>query len=107
MADEVTELGLADMAPPAPPLYLSEFTAAEQFAYVVVPAQWDGIEHPAPLKAAWFVLSGELEIITSDGESRRFSAGQIFVAEDTTGKGHTTRAEGESEVLLAVVASAE
>jgi hypothetical protein len=52
-------------------------------------ADWDGSWHPK----RWFVvtLSGEMEITTSDGETRRFGPGSIWLLDDTTGKGHNTR----------------
>jgi hypothetical protein len=36
-------------------------------------------------------LSGLAEIEASDGTKRRFGAGDIMLADDTTGKGHITR----------------
>ena len=45
--------------------------------------------HPAP--AAWFVvtLKGTMSITTTDGETRRFSPGDVVRAEDTSPcKGH-------------------
>jgi hypothetical protein len=36
-------------------------------------------------------LSGEAEIEISDGTKRRFGAGAIMLADDTSGRGHITR----------------
>ena len=38
-----------------------------------------------------------------DGTVRRFGSGAARLVEDTTGKGHTTRAVGNAPVLTAVV----
>ena len=36
-------------------------------------------------------LRGETEIEVSDGEKRVFRSGDVFLVEDTTGKGHRNR----------------
>lgn len=55
--------------------------------------------HPAPRKQFVITLSGEAELQTSDGEVRRIGPGSIVLVEDTTGKGHITRAVGGRERL--------
>jgi hypothetical protein len=62
-----------------------------------IPPTWDGDWHPTPKR--WFVvtLSGEIEIMTSDGEIRRFGPGSIWLNDDTSGKGHNTRVVGAEE----------
>src|SRR5262245_14312836 len=46
--------------------------------------------HPAPPHfTIW--LEGEIEIEVSDGEVRRFRAGEVVLGEDATGKGHRNR----------------
>ena len=47
--------------------------------------------HHAPQRQFIIMLDGEIEIETSRLEKRRFRAGDILLAEDTTGKGHRTR----------------
>ena len=44
--------------------------------------------HTAPLRQLAINLSGEAEIKVSDGTTRRVGPGQIFLVEDTIGKGH-------------------
>jgi hypothetical protein len=44
-------------------------------------------------------ITGTVEIVASDGEQRRFGPGTILLAEDTTGKGHTSRGLGGAERL--------
>jgi len=48
--------------------------------------------HNAPQPYVVIVLSGEGEVMTSDGEARRFRAGELLMCNDLTGKGHVTRA---------------
>ncbi len=47
--------------------------------------------HPAPRRQLVVLLDGEIEITTSDGQSRTFRGGDILLLEDTTGRGHKTR----------------
>lgn len=44
--------------------------------------------HTAPRRQLAINLSGEAEIQVSDGTKRRVGPGQLFLVEDTTGKGH-------------------
>ena len=46
----------------------------------------------APRRQFVIMLDGGLEMEVGDGTKRRFGPGDIFLAEDTTGRGHNTRA---------------
>lgn len=50
--------------------------------------------HPAPRRQYVITLSGQGEIETRDGTKRRFGAGDVMLADDTTGRGHITRVVG-------------
>jgi hypothetical protein len=56
--------------------------------------------HHAPARQIVVVLSGELEVGTSDGQTRRWRAGEAFLASDVTGQGHTTKTVGGPARLL-------
>jgi hypothetical protein len=47
--------------------------------------------HCAPQRQYIVLLDGEIELETSDGETRRFRGGDILLVEDVTGRGHRTR----------------
>jgi hypothetical protein len=47
--------------------------------------------HPAPRRQFVVNLSGLVEIECGDGSKRRLGAGDILLADDTTGQGHITR----------------
>lgn len=47
--------------------------------------------HCAPRRQYIVLLDGEIEITTSDDETRRFVGGDVLLVEDTAGKGHRTR----------------
>jgi quercetin dioxygenase-like cupin family protein len=101
-ADVQVPLVPVDYAPPAPPLHLSAPTPASAFVFLAAPAGWDGDWHPAPMRQMIFYLSGEVEAEVSDGEVRRFGPGSATLVEDTTGRGHRSRAVA-GDVLLAIV----
>lgn len=52
--------------------------------------------HNAPRRQLIVPLSGAVEIEVSTGERRTISPGQIILVEDTTGKGHITRAADDA-----------
>jgi len=101
--DVEIELEQTDFAPPAPPLFLSSFSSALQYAFGTLPAGWYGNWHPAPHRQFSILLSGEIEVQSGDGELRRFSPGSIHFMEDTSGKGHITRVVGTSDAFAAII----
>ena len=48
--------------------------------------------HNAPRRQHVINLEGQVEITVGDGTRRIFGPGDIFLAEDTTGRGHISRA---------------
>jgi hypothetical protein len=92
-----------DFAPPAPLIHLSSFQSATRYAFCRFPSGWHGDWHPAPRKQIFFILSGESEAQSSDGEVRQFGPGSVLLVEDTWGKGHISRVVGEHDMLVAVV----
>ena len=52
--------------------------------------------HPTPARQFIFLMNGEIEIETGDGEVRRFSGGETLFLEDTSPPGHRTRNIGET-----------
>ncbi len=101
--DMVETLSPADFAPPAPALFASEPREAARCLFIRIPPGWRGGWHPAPKRQFFFCLAGEFEIETSDGERRVFTAGDAILGEDTSGKGHDSRALGGADVTAAVV----
>ena len=56
------------------------------------PGDYDYDWHPAPRRQYIVLLDGEIEITVGGGETRRFRGGDVLLVEDTTGRGHRTRA---------------
>jgi hypothetical protein len=58
--------------------------------------------HPASRRQLLFVLSGTLEVETSDGKKHRCSNGEVFLADDVGRRGHRTRTIGGPARVLFV-----
>ena len=101
--DVEVELAQVNFAPPAPPLNLSSFSPALQYAFCSVPVGWWGDLHPTPQRQIFFLLSGEMAVQVSDGEVQHFGAGSVLLFEDTTGKGHVSWVMSKTDALHAVV----
>jgi quercetin dioxygenase-like cupin family protein len=82
-------------------MFMSSPAEAKQMVYLKLPAGWYGDLHPAPRRQQMTLISGALEVRTSDGEVRQFSPGESVLVEDTTGKGHASKSvNGESIVFV-------
>ena len=101
--DVEVQIREVNFAPPAPPVGLSDFQPAIQWAFFTLPPGWHGDWHPTPRRQIFFYLAGHVEGEVSDGEIRSFGPGDVTLVEDTTGKGHRSWAVGTEPILLAVV----
>lgn len=104
--DEPIELTSTNFAPPAPPVCLSEYIPTSQMVFFKIAKGWFGDWHPAPKKQFFCCLRGTIEIVAGDGEKRTFNPGDIFLLEDTAGKGHTTRVIGNEDFVAAIIQTA-
>ena len=82
-------------------LHTSAAFATRDSCFVTLPADLDQDWHPAPARQLVIIVSGELEVTVSEGETRRWNRGDIFIAGDVTGRGHRTRSvDGEVTVIF-------
>jgi len=58
--------------------------------------------HPASRRQLLFVLSGTLEVETSDGKKHQCSGGDVFLADDVGSSGHRSRTIGGPARVLFV-----
>ena len=58
--------------------------------------------HPASRRQLLFVLSGTVEIETSDGTKHRCGSGEVFLADDVGSRGHRSRTIGGPARVLFV-----
>lgn len=69
--------------------------ASKNVTFVDLPAGLDVHGSRAPERQFVVVLFGEVKVTVSDGESRSWRSGQVFLATDSgTGKGHRTQTIG-------------
>lgn len=62
------------------------------FQYVLAPGTLDYDWHPAPQRQIVLPFTGGMDIENGDGDRFLIKPGEIYVGEDTDGKGHITRA---------------
>ena len=75
---------------------LSELESASGIIFRETTSDYDFDWHNAPRRQYILILSGGgVEIEVGDGTKRRFHAGDMLLAEDTTGQGHISRAISE------------
>ena len=73
---------------------LSERLPATGIIFRQSQAEYDLDWHPAPRRQYIINLDAGVQITASDGESRVIGAGEVLLVEDTTGKGHLSKAVG-------------
>jgi hypothetical protein len=71
---------------------LSKRLPATGIIFRQVPPTYDLDWHPAPRRQYIINLDAGVQITASDGESRIIGAGEVILVEDTTGKGHLSKA---------------
>jgi len=71
---------------------LSKRLPATGIIFRQVPPTYDLEWHPAPRRQYIINLDAGVQITASDGESRVIGAGELIMVEDTTGKGHLSKA---------------
>ena len=72
--------------------FVSELTKATGVVFRETTGDYDYDFHTAPRRQYVVNLEGEVEIEVGDGTRRILRAGDILLAEDTTGQGHKSRA---------------
>ena len=63
--------------------------------------------HNAPRRQYVITLAGEVEIGLGDGSVHRYGPGHVTLAEDLTGRGHTTRVVGNQPRLSVTIPLAD
>jgi quercetin dioxygenase-like cupin family protein len=71
---------------------LSKRLPATGIIFREVPPTYDLDWHPAPRRQYIINLDAGVQITASDGEARTIAAGEVILVEDTTGKGHLSKA---------------
>jgi hypothetical protein len=71
---------------------LSQHFPATGLIFQEVPPTYDLDWHNAPRRQYIINLDNGVQLTASDGESRIIGAGEVILVEDTTGKGHLSKA---------------
>ena len=95
-----------DLEIPAAEIQEIPIQAGANIVFREFPPDYFSDWHTAPRRQYIFILSGQMEIGIGSGETRRFGPGDVVLADDMTGKGHTTRSVGAPRVS-ATVATAD
>ena len=83
-------------------LRLSNTYTSPGVCFVELPEGLDQDWHQAPTRQIVIVLSGTVEVTTTDNQVRQWSTGESFIASDVTGQGHKTRTlGGPAQVMFA------
>lgn len=91
--------------PPNPVGEMVDFgKVATMFAFSV-PAGTNVPAHNAPQNYICILLSGTLEVVASDGETRSFGPGGVLFCADLSGKGHVTRAVTDAVAMFVHMAN--
>ncbi len=90
--EDLPERELAVGPPPNPTGQMSDLGAVTTMFVIAFRAGTEAPAHNAPQPYICIILSGEGEVVTSDGKAKRFHAGELLFCNDLTGKGHVTRA---------------
>ena len=85
------------------PMKTTDARAASSAVFRSAPAGLFLERHPAPRRQFLVTLSGSWEIEASGGVKRVFKTGDVMLADDTSGEGHTSRVPGnEPHVFMTV-----
>ena len=102
-ATDSIEQSSVKAAPPAAPFYVSGDHPATKYRFYTFEPGWIGDWHQAPTRQFLALMSGTVEMETTDGEVRHFAPGDLVLLEDTTGRGHVTRNAGSGYAMYFVV----
>ncbi len=71
---------------------LSQLQRATGIIFRETPEDHDFFWHNAPRRQYVIILEGQVDFTVSDGETKRFGGGDVVLLEDTSGKGHYSKA---------------
>ena len=99
----VPQFAAPPVAPPAPPMEVSDLVPASGAHFLRAPVGWDGDFHQAPRRQYIVVLQGRIEARATDGTRFEIGPGDVVLLEDTWGVGHASRVVGDEDWLALVV----
>jgi hypothetical protein len=97
------EMRAKDFVPPSPPIEASPVEPALGCTFLNVPRGYDGGWHPSPARMWLFFISGQMRMEAGDGQAIVAGPGSVVLLEDTSGRGHYSRVDGELSASMAAV----
>src|ERR1700752_2104390 len=91
-----------DLPLPAEGSHNVALQAGANLGFRCFPADYLRDWHTAPGRQYIFILAGQMEIGIGHGTTRRFGPGDVVLADDLTGQGHTTRSLGVPRISATV-----
>jgi quercetin dioxygenase-like cupin family protein len=91
-----------DLPLPAEESHNVAVQAGASLVFRCFPGDYSSDWHTAPRRQYIFILEGQMEIGIGDGSTRRFAPGDVVLADDLTGQGHTTRSVGLPRISATV-----
>ena len=85
------------------PIEWAEIQKASGVAFRNQEAGYFSDWHCAPRRQYVITLTGGVEIGIGDGTLKRFGPGDVMLADDLTGQGHTTRVIGHEQRMSVVI----
>ena len=82
---------------------LWKLESADNYTFLELPVGWYDAWHPAPVRQWLIFMTGRYEFEAGDGERTICKAGDVVMLEDTSGRGHQTRAMGDEPVRIAAI----
>jgi len=72
--------------------FLSQLQKATGIIFRETPEDYDFSWHNAPRRQYVIILEGQVDFTVSQGDTKRFREGDVVLLEDTSGKGHCSKA---------------
>lgn len=82
---------------------IDKLQPGEGIVFRQVDADYINSWHTAPQRQYVINLAGESEVEVGDGSIRRLGPGDIYLADDTSGQGHISRAIGNQPRIFVTV----
>ncbi len=103
-AESVMPFKLKAFAPPSGPIGVSKVVAAESFVVTTADKTWATNWHPTPRRQYVVMLAGAITIEVETGAKKTFQTGDVFLLEDTRGRGHDSRVISDEPAVFGMVA---
>lgn len=106
-ADSVIPFDIKAFAPPSGPIGVSQVFGGKSVVFTTADKTWATNWHPTPRRQYVVMLAGTVTIEVETGAKRQFSTGDVFLLEDTRGRGHDARVISDEPAVFFMVALPE